>query len=227
MLLGREKALRQQRQPGDSPRRTQVVERARERLVNEDGDGPRSARLVRRHDVLHPGAGADVAGRRRAPLELGDRAETGSGERVGEPHERENSTSSSSRAAAAPESIASRACATPSLRLSAWPAAAIPPAALRTTAERCPPSAPPSTSRSAAAFARGSPPRSSSGRQRSMPSSSGSSSYSRTLPPSTSQTRFGPQGESSSIPPAPCTTYACVVSSWTSASASVRASSGE
>ena len=34
-------------------------------------------------------------------------------------------------------------------------------------------------------------------------------------------------GESSSMPPAPCTTYARVASSWTSASAIVRASSGE
>ena len=36
-----------------------------------------------------------------------------------------------------------------------------------------------------------------------------------------------PAGESSSMPPAPCTTYARVTSSWTSASASVRTSSGE
>ena len=67
---------------------------------------------------------------------------------------RENATSSSSRAAAAPESIASRARSIPSRRFSAWPAAAIPPAALRMTAERWPPSAPASTSRSACACRR-------------------------------------------------------------------------
>src|SRR5256714_1178681 len=226
VLLRPEETLCEQRQADGCARRPQIVERARERVVDEDRNRTRSTGLVRRDDVLHPRAGADVAGGRRAALELGDCAESGSREAFGEPHERENSTSSSSRAAAEPESIASRATTIPSCRLSACPAAAIPPAALRTTAERCPPSAPASTSRSAAAFAAGSPPRSSAGSHRSMPSSSGSSSYSRTVPAVTSQTRFGPQGESSSMPPAPCTTDARVVSSLARGSASVRASPG-
>src|SRR5207248_5219429 len=142
VLLRREETLREQRQVGRRPRRAQVVERARERGVHEDRNGPCASGLVSRDDLLDPRSGADVTGRRRAALELGDRTEAGSGERVRESHERENSTSSSSRIAAAPESIASRACAMPSCRFAAWPAAAIPPAALRITADRCPPSAP-------------------------------------------------------------------------------------
>ena len=107
----------------------------------------------------------------------------GAREAVGEPHERENSTSSSSRAAAAPESIASRAAAIPSLEALRMARGGDPAgrveehgramAAVR--AARAPPAGP---RRSSA----GSPPRSSSGSQRSMPSSSGSSSYSRTVP---------------------------------------------
>src|SRR5581483_6824117 len=203
-------------------------ERAGEAFVDEDGDRARAGGRVGRDDVLYARVGADVAERGRAPLELGDRAEAGLRERVGEPHARENSTSSSSRSTARPESTASRASSSPSRRLAACPAAATPPAALSRTAERWPSEPPPeTTSRSAAAFAAGSPPRSSAGSQRSIPSSRGSSSYSRTRPSSTSQTRFGPQGESSSMPPAPCTTYARVAPSRTSAAASVRVSSGE
>ena len=155
VLLGREEALGEQRQADTRARRTQVVERAGERVVDEHRDGARSSGLVRGHDVLHPRAGTDVAGRGRAAFELGDRAEARGRECVRELHERENSTSSSSRAAAAPESIASRACARPSRMSSASLTAAIPPAALSSTAERWPPSAPASTSRRAAAFEAG------------------------------------------------------------------------
>ena len=86
VLLGREEALGEQRQADGRARRTQVVERAGERVVHEHRDGARSSALVRGHDVLDPRSGADVAGRRRAPLELGDRAEPGPGECVREPH---------------------------------------------------------------------------------------------------------------------------------------------
>ena len=116
------------------------------------------------------------------------------------PEPGEKAISSSSRSPAAPESIASRASPTPSRRSAAWPAAAIAPAALSTTAERRPPSSPAKTARIAAAFSAGEPPRSSLGSQRGIPRSSGSISRSRTRPSTTSQTRFGPAGESSSIP---------------------------
>ena len=61
VLLRREEAFREQRQVDCRTRRAQVVERARERVVDEDGDGPRSSGLVGRHDVLDPGPGVDVA----------------------------------------------------------------------------------------------------------------------------------------------------------------------
>src|SRR5581483_4548811 len=227
VILGGEEALREERDVGQRARGPQIAERAAEPLVDEHGDRARVIRRVRRDDLLDPRIGPDVAHRRRPSLELRDRAQARPREGVGEPHERENSTSSSSRAAAAPESIDSRARTIPSRRFSAWPAAAMPPAALRTTAARCAPSAPSSTARSAFALCAGSPPRSSAASWRSTPRSSGSSSYSRTLPFSTSHTRLGPAGDSSSVPPAPGTTDARVTPSRTSASASVRVSSGE
>ena len=52
LLLRREEALREQRHASGRPCSAKVVERARERGVDEDGDGARSTRLVRRHDVL-------------------------------------------------------------------------------------------------------------------------------------------------------------------------------
>ena len=70
------------------------------------------------------GVGPEVAQRGRAALDLGDRAEAGRGEGVPKPHRArpfENAASSSSRAAAAPESIASRASSSPSRRSSARP----------------------------------------------------------------------------------------------------------
>ena len=95
------------------------------------------------------GVRPQVAGRRRAPLDLGDRREPrrrrarrGSVPSGGPPRRgvglprRENATSSSSRRPAAPESTASAASPMPSRRSRACPAAAIAPAALRTTASR-------------------------------------------------------------------------------------------
>src|SRR5579864_4814951 len=227
MLFRREEALREQRHAGRRTRRAQVVDRAGETRVDEHGDRVRAVACVKGDELLHTRVRADVAERGRAPLELGDGREPRLAQRVGESHACENSTSSWRRAAATPESIASRARTMPSRRFSAWPAAAIPPAALRTTAERWPPEVPSRTARSPAALWAGSPPRSSEGSKRSMPRSAGSSSYSRTVPFSTSHTRFGPHGDSSSMPPAPWTTYARSAPSRTSASASVRVSAGE
>src|ERR1019366_1055672 len=117
-------------------------------------DRARAARRVLRYLLLDAGVGTDVAHGGRATLELSDRPQAGLRECVCEPHAAtENATSSSRRAAAAPESIASRARSIPSRRFSAWPAAAMPPAALRITAARWPPPAPVSTSRTARARA--------------------------------------------------------------------------
>ena len=134
--------------------------------------------------------------------------------------------SSSSLVAAAPESTASRAKPSPSRRSRACPAAAIAPAAFRRIAERRPPFSPANTALIAAAFSAGEPPRSSAGSQRSTPSSTGSISRSWTSPSTTSQTRFGPAGESSSIPPAPWTTNARRAPRRASTSAIVRTSVG-
>ena len=74
-------------------------------------------------------SGPQVAGRGRAPLDLGDRGEAVAGERVAEAAHQaltsaacENATSASSRSSAAPESTASRASSRPSRRSAAWPA---------------------------------------------------------------------------------------------------------
>src|SRR5919204_192528 len=224
-----EESLCQQRRGCRRPRGLQIVERAPEALVDEHGDRGR-ARI--RELCGQPGrirVGTQVARRGRAPLHFRDRGETGCGKSVAEAaHQatrvwREKATSRSSRSAAAPESIVSRASSSPSRRSAACPAAAIAPAALRRTAFRRPPSWPANTSRIACAFSSGDPPRSSSTLHRGTPSSdSGSSSRSRTAPSTTSPTRFGPTGDSSSMPPAPCTTKARLAPSRASTSDSVR-----
>ena len=70
----------------------------------------------------------------------------------------ENSLSSDSLAAAAPESIASAARAAPSRQLSAFPATRSAAPAFMTTISRAGPGLPPSTARMVDAFARASPP---------------------------------------------------------------------
>ena len=89
VLLGREEALREQRQPDARARRPQIVPVAAEALVDEDGDGGCARALVVGSERSGLGIRTDVAERGRAPLELGDRAEAGLGERVPKPH-REN-----------------------------------------------------------------------------------------------------------------------------------------
>ena len=92
--------------------RREVVPGAAEPLVDEHRHGACSRRVVGASDLRDVAVRAEVARRRRAPLELGDRAEARRGERVLEPHATtascENAISWSRRAAAAPESSASR-----------------------------------------------------------------------------------------------------------------------
>ena len=77
-VLGRrEEALCEQRQPRRRARGTQVVPVAAEALVDEHRDGGRSGALVGGGEPGGVGVGADVAERRRAALELGDRGEPG------------------------------------------------------------------------------------------------------------------------------------------------------
>ena len=82
MLGRREEALREERDVGHGPGGAEVVERAGEALVDEHRDRARAGARVRRDDVLDARVRTDVAHRRRAPLELGDRAEPGLRERV-------------------------------------------------------------------------------------------------------------------------------------------------
>ena len=187
LLLRREEALAEQRQ-----RRSRRARRAgrrscppkRSSTSTEIAAAPACAYCG--GELAGSASGAQVAGRRRAALDLGDRAQA----RAARARPRtscgaafENATSSSSRAAAAPESMALRASVDALAQVCgvarggdrargvqdhADAAAAL--LARSTRAERRRRSPP------------ASPPRSSSGSQRWMPSSRGSSSYSRTLP---------------------------------------------
>ena len=231
VLLGREEPLREQRQRRRRARRTQVVPRAAEALVDEDRDRGRAGALVRGGERCRIGVGTQVAGRRRAALHLGDRGQPGPAQRVREASHhgdsRENATSSSRRAAAraAVDGLLARARALRA-RSAACPAAAIAPAAFsddgvalrarrRRRGSRAPCGRSPRASRRRARR----------GSHGAIPSSAGSTTRSRTAPSTTSNTRFGPAGESSSMPCAPCTTNARRESSTASASATVRATS--
>ena len=94
------------------PCRPQVVPRSAEALVDQDRDRCRPGRLVGEGEKPGIGVRAQVAGRRGAPLDLGNRSEARGRERIPEPSHQatasalEKATSSSSRAAAAPESSA-------------------------------------------------------------------------------------------------------------------------
>src|SRR5437763_3005247 len=117
-------------------------------------------------------------------------------------------TNRSSRAAAAPESIACSASRTPSRKVSQTPEAAIAAAELRSTALRRPPFSPRNTETSSSALRVASPPRSSSMGAGATPSSSGVTCISRAEPLRVSATRVGPAVEISSSPPYPWTTNA-------------------
>src|SRR5439155_4215830 len=134
-----EEPFRQERQRRGRTCGPQIVERARESLVHEDGDGRGACALELAGQSSGLRVGTQVAGRGRAPLDLRDRRQTRTGESVAELHavtagSRENALRASSRSPAAPESIASRARPTPSAMSLARPPAAIAPAAFRSTA---------------------------------------------------------------------------------------------
>ena len=86
VLLRREEALREQRQPRGRARRAQVVPRAAEAVVDEHRDGRGARPLVRGCEPRGVGVRPDVAERRRPPLDLGDGAEPRAGERIPKAH---------------------------------------------------------------------------------------------------------------------------------------------
>ena len=155
--------------------------------------------FVRAGELRPVGEGADVAGRRRAPLELGDRAEAGPREqsrnlatgplfppgpdRARSVRERDECLEALGRRA----TVDRLPCQVDSLlQILRMPGRRDRAGGVQQDrAERRPPSAPSKTSRIAGAFSAGVPPRSSAGSQRSMPSSSGSISRSarRRRPP--------------------------------------------
>ena len=80
-----DEVLAQQRQPAGPTREEQVIERAAEvGLLGEDRRGDGAATLIGRDDLLEVGRAVQRPGRRRAPLELGDHADAGCGERCAE-----------------------------------------------------------------------------------------------------------------------------------------------
>src|SRR5215475_6083369 len=85
LVLSREKPFRKQRDVASGSRGSEIRYRAREALVDEDGDrrGSRAGERARQEGRI--GVGTQLAGRRRAALHLGDRAEPGLGECVSEP----------------------------------------------------------------------------------------------------------------------------------------------
>src|SRR5205823_10745751 len=134
------------------------MERTAEALVDEHRDRRRVRALELRGQRRRVRVRPEVARRRRAALDLGDRSEMRPGESLAEAHQAgtsalcEKAINSSSRDPAAPESTASRASSSPSRRSRACPAAAIAPAELSRTAERRPPLSPAKTALTAAAF---------------------------------------------------------------------------
>src|SRR5205823_15127700 len=120
LLLAREEPLRQQRQRGRGSGGTEIVDRAREPLVDEHRDGGGTRRLEARGQLGRIGARPQVAGGRRAPLDFGDRRQARRGERVPKAAHYattsacENATSPSRRSAAAPEPTASASQPRPS-----------------------------------------------------------------------------------------------------------------
>src|SRR5439155_16115077 len=202
-----EETLCQQRHRGRRAGHAQVIDRTPEPLVDKDRNRAGACGRELGCELARVGIRPHVTRRRRAAFDLRDRAKTGCGKSVTEAAHCVtasplcvNAISSSNRAAAAPESTARRASSSPSRRSSACPPAAIAPAALSRIALRRPPFSPAKTARIAAALSCGEPPRSSPRSQRSSPNSSGSMLRARTPPFTTSQTKLGPAGDSSSIP---------------------------
>src|SRR6056297_2951790 len=110
---------------------------------------------------------------------------------------------------AAPQSMLSAACATPSWGSPAWPATTRAAAALSSTASRYAPRWPSSSARKAAALCSGVPPRMVSNGCTGRPNASGCSSVSVTAPVSSSwATQVMPEIDISSVPSLPCTSHA-------------------
>src|SRR4029079_18403010 len=114
--------------------RAEVVPRAAEALVDEDGDRRGARVCVRTRDACRVGVGPQLARRGRPPLDLGDRAQALSAERLRETAHQagtvfEKVTMRSSVAPASPESTARAAAPMPSARSSTRPAATSAPAA--------------------------------------------------------------------------------------------------
>ena len=169
VLLGREEALREQRNAGARARGAKVVPVAAEALVDEHGDGRCAGRRVRRAASWAGSASGRMSpseGERRLISAIAPRPGPASASlnRIREPRQLVEPWPPRHRSRSA-----ARASSSPSRRSSACPAAAIAPAALSRIASRRPPSAPAKTSRIACAFSAGVPPRSSSGSQRAMP----------------------------------------------------------
>ena len=129
VLVGREEALGEERRRRRGAGGAEVVPGAAEALVDEHGDRSRAGAGVGGGDHGRVGIGTQVAGRGRAALDLGDRAEAGPGERVVEASHQagssaEKATSASRRLAAPRRSRSSRRRArAPSMKSSASPAA--------------------------------------------------------------------------------------------------------
>ena len=142
VVLGREEALREQRQRRRRARRSQVVQVAAEALVDEHGDRRRAGALERAASAAGSASGrrSPADGERRLTSAIA--AEPGAASASAKPSRldrlrRENATSSSSRSRARRRSRSPpRRGATPFSRSSACPAAAIAPAAFSSTASR-------------------------------------------------------------------------------------------
>ena len=85
VVLLAEEALAEERCVGGRAGRAEVVERAAEALVDEDGERCRAGRREARGERGGIGVGPQVADRGRAPLDLRDPGEAGAGERVAKP----------------------------------------------------------------------------------------------------------------------------------------------
>ena len=190
-------------------RAPEVLPRPGEALVHEDRARGRSGALERLRQRPGIGFGSKVACGRRPPLNLCDPAEAAQARCAKASYRLVRRPPARRVAAAAPESIASRASSRPPARSWACPAAAIAPAALRRIASRRPPSAPAKTANRLRVLV-GVPPRSprpgSAPRRGRAGRSPGRARRRRRL-----RTRGSPcsTARASPIPPAPCTTNAC------------------
>ena len=203
-----EEALREQRQRGGRACRAQVVPRSAETRVYEHGHGCCAGRLVDA-PIGRVCVRPQVSCRGRAALELGDCRQARSGQRFPKTSHRPPARSRpAARDALRRRLSRSLACALETLeQIGGVPSGRDRPGCVQQHGVACPPSAPARTSRMAQRSRRACRLKLL-GSQRSIPRSRGSTVRSGTSPSDTSQTRFGPAGESSSIPAKPWTTNA-------------------